>query len=477
VFKLDHDGDGVVEPAAGDRVVLYFGMRRGGRSYYAVDVTAVNPDGDPAGDAPKLLWIAGPTDDVAIPADRRLPLVGQTWSRPVVTRMKVPGHAGSDDWVVMFAGGYDPQQDPPDGKPRPYADDAIGTGLYVLDAFTGRLLWRAGPDGAADLTLAGMTASIPADLNALDLTGDGYVDLAYVGDLRGRVWRIDFSQAAKSVAGMATGGVFADLGGAGVAGARRFFASPDVSLVSRQGASWLTVAIGSGHRELPLSDGCTPLNIALKYGGDADACLETDDRFYALRDHAPLAPKDWSAPQAGPVTEADLVDVTPAVGAGGEQAAVPGGSAGWMLRLDSDPGEKAISPSRTFDHTVFIPTFVPLEREPEGDAAACTQAIGYNNLYQVSVLDARPGQHLGQSGHEVVASGLAIRLGQAGIAPEPVFLFPATPAAPADGGPAGDAAPPAPERPPPVCLVGAESCGSLAGVAPRRTYWRKQGSE
>jgi type IV pilus assembly protein PilY1 len=76
VFKLDHDGDGVVEPAAGDRVVLYFGMRRGGRSYYAVDVTAVNPAGDPAGDAPQLLWIAGPTDDVAIPADRRLPLVG-----------------------------------------------------------------------------------------------------------------------------------------------------------------------------------------------------------------------------------------------------------------------------------------------------------------------------------------------------------------------------------------------------------------
>jgi type IV pilus assembly protein PilY1 len=228
-----------------------------------------------------------------------------------------------------------------------------------------------------------MTASIPADLNALDLTGDGYADIAYVGDLRGRVWRIDFSQSANSVAGMASGGVFADLGDVGVAGARRFFASPDVSLVSRQGASWLTVAIGSGHRELPLSDGCTPLNIALKCGGDADACLETDDRFYALRDHAPLAPKDWSAPQAGPVTEGDLVDVTPAVGAGGKQAAVPGGSAGWMLRLDSDPGEKAISPSRTFDHTVFIPTFVPLEREPEGDAAACTQAIGYNNLYQV----------------------------------------------------------------------------------------------
>jgi hypothetical protein len=148
-----------------------------------------------------------------------------------------------------------------------------------------------------------------------------------------------------------------------------------------------------------------------------------------------------------------------------------------MPRLDSDPGGKAISPSRTFDHTVFIPTFVPLEREPDENDAACTRAIGYNNLYQVSVLDARPGPHLEQSGHEVVAGGLAIRLRQAGIAPPPVFLFPASPDEPADAGPAGGAAPPAPERPPPVCLVGAENCGSLADVGPRRTYWRKLGSE
>jgi type IV pilus assembly protein PilY1 len=220
-------------------------MRRGGRRYYAVDVTAVDPRAEPAGDAPQLLWIAGPTDDPSIPADRRLPLVGQTWSRPVVARLRVPGHAGNGDHVVLFAGGYDPQVDSPDGRPRPYADAATGTGLYALDAFTGRLLWRAGPDASADLLLGDMTAAMPADLATLDLTGDGYVDLAYVGDLNGRVWRIDFDPAAPGVASLASGRVFADLGGPGAANARRFFNSPDVSSVMRNGRHWLNIGMAA----------------------------------------------------------------------------------------------------------------------------------------------------------------------------------------------------------------------------------------
>ncbi len=451
-LTLDRNGNGRIEPAAdgtGDRVVLYFGMRRGGRNYYAVDVTHVDFD-DPAGDAPRLLWIAGASDDAGIPVDRQLPLAGQSWSRPVVTRLKVPGHRGTDDRVVMFAGGYDPDtQDPPDGRPRPYADDTVGTGLYVLDAFTGRRLWRAGPDAGADLRLAALTAAIPGDLAALDLTGDGYVDAAYFGDLRGRVWRVDFDGAAAEVAGLASGGILADLGGEGIAGARRFFTSPDVSSVIQHGQRWLNVAIGSGHREMPLSD------------------RETNDRFYSLRDYHGALHRDWS--RAVPLQEADLVDVTPDPLAPGVQPPVPPGSAGWLLRLDSQPGEKAISSSRTLDHTVFFPTFVPAPRDDGDDdgAETCSEAAGYNHLYQVSVLDARPGRHLSETAHEIGAGGLALRLRQPGIAPEPVFVFPR-----ADGGAAGTL-----PRPPPLCLVGVESCGSLTGTGLRRTYWRQRGAE
>jgi type IV pilus assembly protein PilY1 len=467
-FKLDLDGDGTVEPAAGDRVILYFGMRRGGQRYYAVDVTAVDPAADPAGDTPQLLWIAGPEDDAAIPANRRLPLIGQTWSRPAVTRLSVPGHAGNDDRVVLFAGGYDPQLDAPDGRPRPYADSAIGTGVYALDAFTGQLLWRAGPDAAADLVLPEMTGAMPADLATLDLTGDGYVDLAYVGDLHGHVWRVDFEAAASDVASLAAGRVFADLGGQGVAGARRFFSSPDVSSVMRRGRRWLNVGIGSGHRELPVSDGCTPFNVATLHDGDADACIETDDRYYALRDHQPLRIAARPAPVLAAITEADLADVTPADGAA---AAVPDDGAGWMLRLDSAPGEKAISSSRTFDHTVLVPTFVPLPRD-QAAGDACSLAVGYNHLYQLRLLDGGPSPRLARSGEPLVAGGLALRLAQPGIAPQPLVVFPPATEAADDDGVAAERA-----RPRPVCLVGSESCGRFDEIDPQKTFWRQRGTE
>lgn len=452
VLELDRNGNGVIEPAAdgrGDRVILYFGMRRGGRSYHALDVTEVDFD-DPAGDRPKLLWIAGPDDDPLIPASLRLPLVGQTWSRPVATRLKVPGHPSDDDRVVLFGGGYDPDtQDPVDDRPQPYVAATRGTGLYVLDAFTGQLLWRAGPDPGADLQLPALTAAIPADVTALDLNGDEYLDVAYVGDLGGRIWRIDFDAAAASLERLASGGVLADLGGAGVAGARRFFASPDVSAVVRAGRRWLNVAIGSGHRELPVSD------------------RETDDRFYSIRDFSGLDRRDWSRFVA--LTEAELTDVTPEAGPSTVQAPVPADSAGWMLRLQNHAGEKAVSSSRTLDHTIFFPTFVPQARRDVAEGDACGGGIGYNHLYQVSVIDGRPARRLSETALPTTARGLAIRLDQPGIAPEPMFLFPAPEPGPAEDGPA--------VRPPPVCLVGAETCGNLAVLAPRRTYWRQHGAE
>jgi len=455
-LTIDRNGNGRIEPLAdgtGDRVILYFGMRRGGRNYYAVDVTRVDFD-DPAGDAPRLLWIAGPPDEPGIAADRQLPLAGQSWSRPVVTRLKVPGHRGTDDLVVMFAGGYDPDtQDPPDGRPRPYLDDKVGTGVYVLDALSGQRLWRAGPDAGADLAIASLTAAIPGDLAPLDLNGDGYVDTAYFADLRGRIWRLDFDPAAADVASLASGGILADLGGEGVAGARRFFTTPDVSSVVRGGRRWLNVAIGSGNREMPLSD------------------RTTANRFYSLRDYHGTMRRDWA--RAASITEADLVDVTPDAADPGVQAPVPAGAAGWLLRLDYQPGEKAISSSRTFEHTVFFPTFLPARRDDEGADEredACADPVGDNLLYQVSVVDARPARRLVEAAHVADAGGLALRLGQPGIAPEPVFLFPAT----------GDEAAGAPgdlSRPTPLCLVGVESCGSLNGAGPRRTYWRQQGAE
>ena len=67
MLRIDRDRNGPIEPERGDKVFLYFGMRRGGSSYYALDVTS--PDA-----APKLMW-GGPFV---------LPDGAQSWSNPVV---------------------------------------------------------------------------------------------------------------------------------------------------------------------------------------------------------------------------------------------------------------------------------------------------------------------------------------------------------------------------------------------------------
>jgi type IV pilus assembly protein PilY1 len=360
----------------------------------------------------------------------------------------------------------------------------------MVDAFTGSLLWRAGPDASANLKLPEMTASIPSDLTALELTNDGFVDLLYFGDLKGRIWRLDFNKAAETANGLVTGGVFADLGGTGIDGARRFFTAPDVSYAQKNGASWFNVAIGSGNRELPITDSYLKMKSASNV---------TDDRFYSLRDRNKLVPYDWSL--VTPIKETDLADVTDTKLAcptgmftctDAEKIRVPvnppdANGPGWLMKLNTKvnldlekkaispaqlAGEKVLSPSRTFDNTIFFSTFVPILRSDNTDAATdptgtCTDAVGYNYLYEVSLFDASESKYLKATAHKIVAEGRAIQLEQYGIAPGIVFLFPG-----ADGDEPNEGT-----RPPPVCLVGVEGCGSFNAFEPKRTYWRNKGAE
>jgi type IV pilus assembly protein PilY1 len=265
---------------------------------------------------------------------------------------------------------------------------------------------------------------------------------------------VDKSATTKAAA--ITGGLFATLGSSGAADARRFFTSPDLALVRCQGARWLNVAIGSGNRELPITD------------------KTTQNRFYSLRDKFVLNPINWGTFTVIKDQKVDVsssvIDVTPTVSAGViSQAAVPTTASGWQLDLAvaaGDAGEKVISDSRTFENTIFATSFVPKIRTDNN--VVCTEAIGYNYLYVVSACNgtANP-QFLTQTALPVVAAGLAGQLNQKGIAPEVSFLFPSPDNSPGSGT----------RRPPPVCLVGAESCGQFSGYQPKRTFWQQKGAD
>jgi len=70
-WHTDQNGDGIVNGT--DKLVLIFGMRRGGSNYYAMDVT--NPE------SPRLIWqISGGQGDFKN--------LAQSWSRPSLLSVK-----------------------------------------------------------------------------------------------------------------------------------------------------------------------------------------------------------------------------------------------------------------------------------------------------------------------------------------------------------------------------------------------------
>lgn len=257
-----------------NKAYLYAGMRRGGSNYYSLDVTNI--------DAPALKWlIKGAYSATPTPGFEKL---GLTFSAPKLADIKING---TKTKVLIFSGGYDKEQDNI-GTNVP-KNDSVGNSLFIVDAETGKLLWRAGNtgDSSATLNVANMTNSMPADPTIVDISGDGLADIIYVSDLRGQVFRFDINNANTSLTSLATGGRIASLAGATAADNRRFFNSPDVALIrERGGKTYFTISIGSGFRESPLN-------------------TETDDRFYVLRDSNVFSkPTTYTT-----IVESDLINV------------------------------------------------------------------------------------------------------------------------------------------------------------------------
>ena len=426
VLRIDVDFNGVIEPADGDKVYLYFGQRRGGSNYFALDVTNKN--------SPVFLWKA---------TAATLPGIGETWSTPQVTKVEVAGSsqsAGND--VLIFGGGYSAGQDTASDGTTAYTTDAVGNGIYIVDAVTGSLLWRAGGSGSgANLEFGAMNNAIPGDVRVTDFDGDGYADRIYAGDMGGRIWRFDITNGAAANS-LVAGGVFATLGNGQdathpVATTRRFYYAPDVALARPRGqAAFLSINVGSGYRASPLNE-------------------QVEDRFYSLRDYGLFTKRTQAQYNAWvPLTDGGLTDVTTNV-----TPTLPAGVAGWKIDL-LRTGEKVLAESRTFGKPIFFPTFTP---DTSGAAASCTPRQGTNRLFSVSLFDGSPVNNR-DSGVTPTAADRESALAQGGIAPEAVFLFPSPPE-----GCEGAAC-----RPPPQCLVGLENCGLEFSNAPKKTYWRER---
>lgn len=395
VEVIDKHKLGVIEPEKGDRVYLYFGMRRGGNTYYALDVTHANDQSPNA----EMLWTINEEDN-CITGDgfiaggyssRDFKQLGQTWSKPVVGKIKL---GGTEKRVVIFAGGYDTNQDDNSGY------DSIGNAIYIVDAMTGERIWWASAEQGADLQLSNMRYSIPSKVASYDINGDGLLDRLYVGDMGGQLWRFDISSENTGVSSLVSGGRIAVLSGADDADKRRFYYPPDVTLIADPGRSYLALVFGSGYRAHPLDE-------------------TVNDHIYMVRDSYPFRKPD----QYSTITLADLYDATDNKIGEGDSATRTDHreqlheKSGWYIRLET--GEKVLSRPLLIEGVAMLSSYLPKSTEQADPCLASGSGLGF--AYYMNISDATP--HFDNNNDQSMTKGDRRQpLKGGGIPPSPSYI-------------------------------------------------------
>ncbi|MCJ7547774.1 MAG: hypothetical protein MUP30_13315 [Deltaproteobacteria bacterium] len=324
-YIKDVDHIGHIE--SGDQVIIIFGERRGGHSYCALDVT--NPDD------PQYLWrIDNTMTDYAE--------MGQSWSDPVIGKVKA-GTVGSEtDTIVAIIGG---------GYATP--ENSAGRALYLINVL----------DGSLVKSFTSLTKSIPSTVLAVDTNFDGYINRVYVGDLGGQMWRFGLQRTG-------SGDTRAEDGNVNNWTPRRLFYESNLpnpkifyppDMVLQPGYAYLY--FGTGDREDPMD-------------------MTETNRFYALRDKNVIGSYTT-------LVETNLVNLTgdplqdPGVLEADKQiirSQLATGN-GWYMTLNT--AEKVLAPPTVIAGLLLFTSFTPV------DTVANPCSYGGNaRLYAVDYLTA-----------------------------------------------------------------------------------------
>ncbi len=158
-------------PSPDWRTIVVGGLGKGGRGFYALDVTQLpGAETDLAG---KVLWeFPNSATNASVRAN-----IGYSFGRPIIVKTRARG------WVVLVASGYNNGTDS-GGDGKGY--------LFVLNARTGALI-KAIDTGVGSASDPSGLAHISGYVESRD--ADNTVDYVYGGDLKGNVWRFDLTHA------------------------------------------------------------------------------------------------------------------------------------------------------------------------------------------------------------------------------------------------------------------------------------------
>ncbi len=312
-----------------DSVLLFMGLRRGGRAIYAFDVS--EPE------HPKFLWRK----------DNRssgFGELGQSWSKLETAKVRL---GNVDVPVVIMGAGYDPASEDQGfdvGKgiylPPIASQASMGRGIFVLSARTGDTIRIFGPS-------EGMVNAIPSDVAVLKQRGTGLAYRAYIGDTRGKLWRMDMDNPDPKLWKVRE---LASLAGTGM-DARKFMYPPDVVRMDEGYA----ILVGSG-------DGQHPFEQMVR------------NRFFMIKDRG----DSGSVQCESSTSRCDLDDATGSVPTTNQ-------AKGWFI--DLPPGESVVGSATTLGGISYFSVHQASGRATD----MCVPDIGYSRLYALNYMDATGG--------------------------------------------------------------------------------------
>lgn len=308
---------------------VFSGMRRGGSSYYALNVS--KPD------SPSLMWTITPSTEGF--AD-----LGQTWSEPIVT--KIPG---SDKPVLIFGAGYDVSFD---AAP---SSDPLGKAIYIVDAEKGTLLHAFGGSSSGATPLPNIKDSIPNSVAVLDSNSDGYTDRIYATDVGGNVWRMDLPSAVKSTW---TAFKFAALGGTG-SNNRQFYSEPAVAQTMFTNISEVSVTNTSGTVKTKTYQNVPYDAVVIGSGSRPHpSSTEVNDMFFTLQDRNVVTKSFTGSNVPISITKADLYDISSAAPVSESDNLSFGKKLGWFYDFTS-LGEKSLTAPLIVQGKVYFTSYSP----------------------------------------------------------------------------------------------------------------------
>jgi type IV pilus assembly protein PilY1 len=385
-YILDTNGDGSVNSDDGDKAWIFFGLRRGGSSYYAIDITVP--------DEPQLMWhiVGGPNVSGGTIGFEEL---AQSWSQPKIGFSAINMSEGKPKPVLFIGAGYSTIKD----NSGVGTDDLTGRGMYMIDAESGTLKWSLTPaaQSATNTYFAGVD-SIPSRIATLDSDSDGLVDRLYAGDTGGNIWRVDMPGTSPNSSETPWTAVkLASLGGSIEISDRRFFSQPVIARAS------ITQTVktaeldedGQATGEFIIDQFDKPFDAILLGSGNKTNPLDTvtDDKYFMIKDELISTQSLMGTNIPAVISIGDLKDYTDnplqnlhentADYTSQQQSDLIDASekSGWYITFNG-VGEKSMSRSNVIAGVTYFNSFTPASTINVDD---CTLLEGAAALYAVDL--------------------------------------------------------------------------------------------